>query len=967
MPELKHISPMLDGFITGQAISSHDGVCCYPAIREDTAEKYIVKVISIPASAVQTEALLLTGAFADANAVRDYYKELADGVQKEANVLTELSQLEGFLNYEQVQVVPMEDGDGFDVYLLCPYRESMEVIMSKEPLTHLSIVNMGLDLCSALAACRRAGFICADLKPSNIFHDEKTGYRIGDLGFISLTGLKYASLPSKYCSCYTAPEIRDPIAEPNATIDIYSLGLVLYAAYNGGVLPLADDGFADVSAPPIYADYEMAEIILKACAADPAMRWQEPAQMGQALVSYMQRNSVNDVPIIPPVVEIPEPEDETPEEFLPETDDNEEFPETDAMILPELTEEESNVTENMLTALDDVDDIMAQADELMTLVPPAPVVAPEPIDVPMPEPIALEDNTPDQQEEVPAEETSLETQTCEEEEIAPKEDSAIINTADGDEPEAINSGKANEETVDEEDDGAAIAPAQKKCRSIKWLLAPILLLLIAAIFFGGWFFYNHYYLQNVDDLVIEGTEVSIIVKISSQIDETLLSVVCTDSYGNKSVSSVSAGIAVFDGLNPQTRYTVNLLITGFHQLTGKTSDSFTTAPQTDILTFQAITGPVDGSVILTFTTSGPKPSQWSVICQADGEETIEQVFAGESVTVTNLTVGKTYTFTLDTEDELYLAGMTSIEYVASNIIYAQDLTIIECHDSKLTVTWSAPEGIVVESWTVRCSDGSGYNETVTTSDAEYTFTGMDHSTPCSVEVTAAGMTQSVVTSITANPITVWGYPFTVKDGIGIELRWTYTDVAPEGGWKLIWSADGSDLQVITCSENSATIPLFIPGGVYNVILEAADGTHIFGNTFTLTLPAAEKFNSFLVSANDMTFRMFRIPQEENWSWQELAQEEFISTFAPGVNAAILINMNAEQAASTAAIEITYILHSAEGVYLTTTNDSMIWDQMWESGACVLPIPSMPETSGEYVLTIYFGGAFVAEQSFTVTE
>ncbi len=963
MPELKHISPILDGFNTGQAISSHDGVCCYPAIREETAEKYIVKVISIPASAVQTEALLLTGAFSDLDAVKEYYKELADGVAKEANVLSELSQLEGFLGYEQMQVEAMEDGDGFEVYLLSPYRKSVEYMMSKEPMTHLAVVNMGLDLCSALAACRRAGYICADLKPTNIFQDEKTGYRMGDLGFVSLAGLKYASLPSKYRSSYTAPEVRDPMAELNCTMDIYALGLVLYTAYNGGVLPLLEDGSADVSAPPLYADYEMAEIILKACAADPAQRWQEPAQMGQALVGYMQRNSVNDVPIIPPTVEIPEPEEEEPEDFLPENEDDGEFTEEDDVILSDIMDEEAPENAEDAPEPDDAQDILAQADELMALVPPDPVVAPDPIDVPMPEPIVLEDPEP---EEEPAEEVSDAPQeTLKEEEEQQDQADAPIPVPLPREEEPDTSSEETEE--DTEDEGEAVVPVRHKRRSVKWLLAPILLLLLAAIIFGSWFFYNHYYLQNVDDLVIEGTEDSIIVKITSQIDETLLSVVCTDSYGNKSTASVSAGIAVFDGLNPQTRYTVNLLISGFHKLTGKTMDSYTTAAQTDILTFEAITGPVDGSVILTFTTNGPKPSEWIVVCQAHGEEIIQQTFSGENVTVTGLTVGKEYTFTLQTQEDLYLAGKTSVTYVASNIIYAQELTITECHDNKLTVTWSAPEGMVVESWTVRCSDGSGYNKTVTVTDTQYTFTGMDHSTPCSVEVTAAGMTQSVATSITANPITIWGYPFTVKEGVGIELRWTFTDVAPEGGWKLIWTADGSEPQMIECSENSAIIPLFIPGGVYDVTVEAADGTHIFGNSFTLTLPEAEKFNSFLVSADDMTFRMFRVPQTEGWSWQELADEDYVSDYVAGESAGILVSLGAEQASSAAAVEITYILHSADGVYLQTQTASMVWDQMWASGMCVLQLPSMPEAAGEYVISVYFGGAFVTEQSFTVTE
>ena len=54
--------------------------------------------------------------------------------------------------------------------------------------------------------------------------------------------------------------------------------------------------------PPAYADYEMAEIILKAAAFRPQDRWQSPEEMGQALVSYMQRNPVNDAIIAPPVV-----------------------------------------------------------------------------------------------------------------------------------------------------------------------------------------------------------------------------------------------------------------------------------------------------------------------------------------------------------------------------------------------------------------------------------------------------------------------------------------------------------------------------------------------------------------------------------------------------------------------------------------------------------------------------------------
>ena len=46
MSEAKLISPMLDNFLMGEPISDHNGVRCYPAIKEDTDERYIVKIIS---------------------------------------------------------------------------------------------------------------------------------------------------------------------------------------------------------------------------------------------------------------------------------------------------------------------------------------------------------------------------------------------------------------------------------------------------------------------------------------------------------------------------------------------------------------------------------------------------------------------------------------------------------------------------------------------------------------------------------------------------------------------------------------------------------------------------------------------------------------------------------------------------------------------------------------------------------
>ena len=189
MSDPKCISPLLDGYIMGSPISDHNGVKCCPAMKENSDKKYIVKIISIPTSQVQLDALLLTGAYDTPADAMDYFKEIADGIL------------------------------GYEVFLVSSYKRSLEKFMTRNAMTHLGAVNLGLDICAALAIARRAGHIYADLKPTNIFISEGREYRIGDLGFLDTSALKYTSLPGKYRSPYTAPEVLDDLRTLNETVD----------------------------------------------------------------------------------------------------------------------------------------------------------------------------------------------------------------------------------------------------------------------------------------------------------------------------------------------------------------------------------------------------------------------------------------------------------------------------------------------------------------------------------------------------------------------------------------------------------------------------------------------------------------------------------------------------------------------------------------------------------------------------
>ena len=133
-----------------------------------------------------------------------------------------------------------------------------------------------------------------------------------------------------YLGPYSAPELSAITASPNPTIDLYAIGMLLYRIYNGNHGPFEDEKTSARAADklrvtgealpaPMYADYEMAEIILKACAFKPEDRYKTPDEFRQALVDYMKRNQLTDTLIVPPIVADPEPIDttETEEEVEP--------------------------------------------------------------------------------------------------------------------------------------------------------------------------------------------------------------------------------------------------------------------------------------------------------------------------------------------------------------------------------------------------------------------------------------------------------------------------------------------------------------------------------------------------------------------------------------------------------------------------------------------------------------------------
>ena len=1056
MSQPKLISPLLDGFVMGDPISSHNGVRCCPAMDVQTGKKYIVKIVSIPASQTKLEALLLAGAFSDKTAALEYFKELADGVVEEAVLLQRLSRQEGFIPYDNWQIVPMEDGTGFDVYLLAPYRPTLDRMLRKNATTHLEAVNLGLDLCAALAACRRSGYLYTDLRPGNIYVSDDREYRIGDLGFINLASLNFASLPDKYHSPYTPPEIADAYSALNETMDVYALGMILYQTYNDGLLP---DPIApgELLNAPVYADGQMAQIILKACAPNPGDRWQSPAQMGQALVSYMQTNRINDVPIIPAATEnplIPEepvpdaPADElqtddilaqvdealsiedtfgTPMEETPAEEENieetpveedtagetaeeasaedtvpeeapiaeeaaeeapieeeaaeeapieeeaaeeapiekeapeeapveEEAPE-EAPVEEEAPEEapieEEAVPEVPMTWEDtmvsqEIADILEQADDLIAHELPDPVVAPEPIDVPIPVPAVPQEETPEEIAES-SEETAAEAAAPESQQVQPQADQTDDAPAEEDFPL---------------DDSEPIQKPKRKFR--KLIIILLVLLLLAGAAFAGYYYYNNYYIQTVTGMQLNGTEDKLTVTLDTDVDNTILTVYCTDTYGNTLQSDVVNNVADFSGLKPNTRYDVYVKISGNHKLTGITASSHTTSEQTTISGLSAITGSEDGSVILSFAVEGPETSGWNVFYSCDTEAEKSLAFTDHIVTLTGLTPGKEYTFRIEPSVPLYMVGENTITFTASKLIFAQDLVIQSLRSNVLTAVWNAPEDAQVESWTVRCYNASGFDKTITVDSTTASFDLLDPTTAYTVEVSAAGMTQCERAYVTENTVTLLSHTIDDSTLNQLTLSWEYEGPAPEGGWYVMYTCTGyTEQQIVRTATNSAVITPVIPGASYSFDIQPASGCTFFGEEISYSASEAPTFQGYWLEASNLLFQMCPTPENPNWGKADVDEGDFTTTFAPGVSASFAITVNHEYDVSFDNILTLVVFRDASGNVVSTTSHTRTWISMWYQGFGKLDLPSLPTTVGDYSVEIYYNGALVTIQNFTI--
>ena len=272
-----------------------------------------IKVITIPQSDAELEALRAEGL--DERSSRTYFSDIVGDFINEIKLMESMKGVSNVVSVEDFKVIEHEDSIGWDIFirmeLLTPFPKYIE----GKTLTEDEIIKLGCDVCTALEFCSKLNIIHRDIKPDNIFVSRFGDFKVGDFGVAKQLDKTASMLSAKGTHSYIAPEVLHAQSY-DRSVDIYSLGIVLYKLLNDNRHPFITADAAPISykdrenaiarrlsgeplPPPCNASPELAGIILTACSYDPNKRFKNPTALKKALLNYKNSKAQTFVP--PPV------------------------------------------------------------------------------------------------------------------------------------------------------------------------------------------------------------------------------------------------------------------------------------------------------------------------------------------------------------------------------------------------------------------------------------------------------------------------------------------------------------------------------------------------------------------------------------------------------------------------------------------------------------------------------------------
>ncbi|MCR5011631.1 MAG: serine/threonine protein kinase [Lachnospiraceae bacterium] len=259
-----------------------------------------LKHISIPKNSSEVNELMSEGM--DERSASMYLRSYVEEFSRECEIMSKLKGNSHIVSFEDYKVIENKETIGWDILIRMEMLTPLIQYMKNHTLSRDEILDMGISICDALELCKKQNIMHRDIKPANIFVSANGDFKLGDFGISRIVAKSNGASTKVGTPDYMAPEVYKGDSYDNS-VDIYSLGIVLYRFFNNNRLPFLptendaaityshrEDAIArrmrgEALPMPVCGDKELYQVLTKAAAYNPSERYQEPTELKMDLLN----------------------------------------------------------------------------------------------------------------------------------------------------------------------------------------------------------------------------------------------------------------------------------------------------------------------------------------------------------------------------------------------------------------------------------------------------------------------------------------------------------------------------------------------------------------------------------------------------------------------------------------------------------------------------------------------------------
>ena len=213
-------------------------------------------------------------------------------------------------NIVEIYDVGEDDGDYYIVMEYVDGKNLKQLLKKREKLTTAEVVDIMLQITSAMGAAHDSLIIHRDLKPQNILIKDDGEIKITDFGIaMALNATQLTQTNSAMGSVHYFPPEQANGKGSTLKSDVYSLGIMMYELLTG-VLPFRGDNAVEIAlkhlkepVPSIRSELpdlpsSIENIITRATAKNPKNRYANANEMHEDLLTALNKERKNEPPVV---------------------------------------------------------------------------------------------------------------------------------------------------------------------------------------------------------------------------------------------------------------------------------------------------------------------------------------------------------------------------------------------------------------------------------------------------------------------------------------------------------------------------------------------------------------------------------------------------------------------------------------------------------------------------------------------